>query len=538
MNIDFLKDFDKRMKKVGMFALINYNSFFKNILKNYGFDVPYESTNLIYVIMIFIMEQSLKEEDCTLDHIAMFIEEVDKEYFNKGLNYDQCKAIGDFVVNTVICNNGETMYFKGYNFEKAEYEDINISIINNKTVEIEEVRRTSYYLTEEGYYLLLGTLEVESNLKLTVQEMIFDLHLKRADYDKAIDDVKKLFNLSRIQLQKIEESIRIIKENVFDFSSQDYDNILNNNMSIIETQKKSFKGYKDYVSEREKEITDNNINIDKFDEEDYKALINLGIIKKQLSRVIDEHQKILNSHFDFKKAYSEALTDMTAFSAIKRININRDLYEPILMDFSKLDAIPKILRSLFIQKSTQYYNIQKCVQTQRVIKVKDYEDEVAITFDEESLKEERERELRIKAIKYKGILEMLLNYLVEQDELKATLEEIIMDLLEKVELKNVFIPTIEMFREVMIELLKVNSINIDEISKEAKSSIAEENISGFRLNNTLLAIINEQKRFKKIKFIEVRRDFGGKELKIFGAEDKDGYIKTVRCSNLIFEVKL
>ena len=42
-----------------------------------------------------------------------------------------------------------------------------------------EVRRTSYYLTEDGYNLLLSTLEIENNMKITIHEMIFRMHLVR-----------------------------------------------------------------------------------------------------------------------------------------------------------------------------------------------------------------------------------------------------------------------------------------------------------------------------------------------------------------------
>ena len=40
----------------------------------------------------------------------------------------------------------------------------------------QELKRTSYYLTDEGYELMLSTLEVDSHLQLTIQEMIFKLH--------------------------------------------------------------------------------------------------------------------------------------------------------------------------------------------------------------------------------------------------------------------------------------------------------------------------------------------------------------------------
>lgn len=44
----------------------------------------------------------------------------------------------------------------------------------NKIVYVEnEVRRTSYYLTDDGYNLLLSTLEIEDNMKFNIHEIIF-----------------------------------------------------------------------------------------------------------------------------------------------------------------------------------------------------------------------------------------------------------------------------------------------------------------------------------------------------------------------------
>lgn len=536
MKLDFLKDFDKRMKKIGAYALISYNSVNKAVLKNYGFEPVQEGTNLIYAVMLYIMEQSLKEEICTIDDIAAFVEDTDRLYFHKQLDASQCRSTADFVVNTVLCNNGEAMYFKGFHFESASYKDINISLVNNETVEIDAVRRTSYYLTEDGYYLLLGTLEVESNMKLTIQEMIFKLHLEKADYDQAIEAVKQLFNMSRIQLQKIEDSIRQIRENVFSFLPEEYDSILSANMNIIEKQKNSFNGYRDYVSERERDLIENNIDVHNLNQEDEKALEDLGIIKKQLSKVIDEHQRILNFHFDFKKVYSDALLDMTAFSAIKRISFTQDLYEPILQNMEKLESLPKILRPIYKKGLPKYYNIKKCIQPQRVIKVRDEEDEVAITFDEHSLKEERERRLRIKLGKYKSVLETLLIHLIGSEEGHITLEDILYRLDGNEEMRSSLIPSAEIFREVMIELLKSNRISIVELQREAQRDVDYKSMIGFELNVMLLQIIDKNPRFKRIKAIETVRDFSNKELKVYDVITGDGYIKTVTCSNLVFKI--
>ena len=67
---------------------------------------------------------------------------------------------------------------------------MHISYVANRIVYLDqEVRRTSYYLTDDGYNLILSTLEIESNMKLTIHEMIFQMHLEKQSYDKAVDEI-------------------------------------------------------------------------------------------------------------------------------------------------------------------------------------------------------------------------------------------------------------------------------------------------------------------------------------------------------------
>ncbi|WP_026477582.1 hypothetical protein [Alkaliphilus transvaalensis] len=534
MEYDFLNHFEKRMQHVGMYALLNYNSFYKDTLRNYGFDPLYEGTNIVFSILIFIMEKSLKEEDCTIDHISEFVFDINRKYFLKEINRDGAKEIADFMVNTLLGNKGEPMYFSCFNFQKGEYEEVSISYLNNKTIYVDNIRRTSYYLTEEGYHFLLGTLEIESNLKLTVQEFIFKLHLDKADYTKAIDDVKGLFNISRIQLQRIEESIRKIKENVLSFSAENYDSILKDNLEIIKKQKDSFQNYRQYVEARQKEIYDSNITMESIKDNE-EALEKLNIIKKYLSKVIYEQQRIIHSHFDFKMVYSNALLDMTAFSVIKRINIKRDLYEPILRDITKIKALPKILRPLFIGNLDKVYNIAKAAEKQRVIKQDEDVTEEVYDFDEVSFKEEREAKLRLKKEKYKGVLETVLFELLKTKDQTLTLEALLKQS-EELSNKSKLVPTIEIFREVMIELLKVGNINIEELRTEAKQSVRENSIEIFELNKTLLRLIDTYESFKEIKRIEISKDLRDKKLTIYGTKTEEGIVKTVQCSNIIFKL--
>ena len=98
-------------------------------------------------------------------------------------------------------------------------------------------------------------------MKLTIHEMIFKMHLERATYDKALDEVKNIFNLMRIQLQKIEEAMNRIRRNVLNYSVSDYQKILQENLTTIDETNSKFAEYRNVVITRAKEIEEKNIDI-------------------------------------------------------------------------------------------------------------------------------------------------------------------------------------------------------------------------------------------------------------------------------------
>ncbi len=123
-----------------------------------------------------------------------------------------------FIVNVVLSDEGRAMYFPCFDFEKKEYIDTHISYIENRVVYLEDqTKRTSYKLTDQGYNLILSTLEMEGNMKLSVHEMIFRMHLERSTYDRALEEIKHIFNLLQIRLQKNEEALNRIRRNALEY---------------------------------------------------------------------------------------------------------------------------------------------------------------------------------------------------------------------------------------------------------------------------------------------------------------------------------
>ena len=375
MQYEFLKNFPKRMKHVGLYVVLIQNSIQKTTWKQFGFMRADEQINLIFAVMLYIMEQSLKEENCTMDDIGACIDTLNSQYFQKNLTYDDCRQLGDFLVNTVLSNEGKAMYFDGFDFEQNAYDTMHVSYVANRVVYSEQdLKRTSYYLTDDGYNLLLSTLEIENNMKLTIHEMIFQLHLEKQSYDKAVDAIKNVFSLMHNQLQKIQEAMGRIRRNALNYSVKNYEEILLENLDTISDTKQKFQNYREMVQSRKKALEDENINVRRLSEKDEEKLGNLREIEMYLNRTIDEHQRILNSHFDLKEVYTKELEALAQMSLIKRFSLRTELYDKILENPKHLENIEYFLRPLFNRDVEKTYNINKAFELQKPVRKKEEKD--------------------------------------------------------------------------------------------------------------------------------------------------------------------
>ncbi|MEY8389913.1 hypothetical protein D3Z36_16230 [Lachnospiraceae bacterium] len=534
MQYEFLKHFPRRMKNVGLYAVLVQNSLQKASWKKYGFQKADEQFNVIFAVLLYIMEQSLKEEYCTMDDIGAYIDNVNAQYFGKQMTYEDCRALGDFIVNVVLSNEGRTMYFDGFNFEHSAYQIINISYVANRIVYSEQdVKRTSYYLTDDGYNLLLSTLEIENNMKLTIHEMIFQMHLEKQSYDKAVDEIKNVFNLLRIQLQKIQEAMGKIRRNALNYSVRDYQEILNENLETISDTKAKFQNYRELVKSRVRELEESDINVRRLTKKEEEKLENLREIEQYLNRTIDEHQKILNSHFDLKSLYTKELEALSQMSFIQRFPLRTSLYDKILEQPQALERLEYFLRPLFCREVEKSYNLNKAFQLQRPLrKNKETEEEETLDFDVGAWEKEQEKIRREKLRRYEKSLSYLLERAQKQGEI--TLEELARQVREEGGQKDL-IPNVQIFKEIMVELIRNKEINIPALQKEQREYIGEQS-GEFQLNVMLLYLIEEYPQFADIVRIETYRMEDGKTIHFPEVLDEDGEMRTVRCSNVQIQV--
>jgi hypothetical protein len=486
-----------------------------------------------FIVLLYIMEQSLKDEPCTMDDIGGYIETINKRWLKKSLSYDQCKELGEFIVNVILGNEGKVMYFQGYDFDEADYKDIHISFVNNKIIYLDgDIRRTSYYLTDDGYDLMLSTLEIEGNMKLTIHEMIFKLHIEKSSYDKAVDDIKNIFNLLRIQIQKIQEAMRKIKQNALNYSGSEYKSLLEDNLATIGKTKKQFIGYRETIRNRVKELEEQDINIKKLDKKDSENLNHLKIIEGYLNRSIDEHQKILSTHFDFKALYSKELEELSQMTLIKRFDLRSELYDQVLKNQNSIKTLDYFLRPLLKKDLDQSYQLNKALEFQKPIRTRlSVDEEEILSFDEEGWLEEQNAKMRDKLNKYRECVKTIL--ILANSAGEITLNEIKNKLNGDYE---TLIPTVEIFKEVIIELLKSKAICVKDLKLERDEHLNDQTMQDFQLNECILDLIERNTDLNSITQIMTYRLDAKDTVSFENIVSEDGSSKRLKCSNFLIKI--
>ena len=258
------------------------------------------------------------------------------------------------------------------------------------------------------------------------------------------------------------------------------------------------------------------------------------MIEEYLTRVLDEHQKILNSHFDLKILYTEELERLSQARLIQRFSMRRDLYDKVLKQADTLKNMDMFLRPLFNRNPEKIYNLNKAFSYEKSVNAgmeKDTEEEV--DFDEEAFRREKEEKLQKKLLVYEKSLQYLL------EKASVTGEVSLGQLKDRLDIypeeKEIFIPNVDVFKEIMVELIRNRTIDIATLKKERREYIQEQP-DGFQLNEMILKLVEEQPENNDITSIEVERLENEEAITFSEIKDEENRRKTIRCSNVLIRI--
>ena len=107
---------------------------------------------------------------------------------------------------------------------------------------------------------------------------------------------------------------------------------------------------------------------------------------------------------------------------------------------------------------------------------------------------------------------------------------------EQTKLQETLIPNVDIFKEIMIELIKSKEIDLVALRKEKSEYIADETLD-FQLKDMILSIVDQDDRKRTISRIYIYRTKENHVVEFANVCDERGIYRTIRCSNVELRIE-
>lgn len=383
-NLSCLDRFEERMRFVSFFAQLAFQTGpTKRAWKTSGFGTSQqEQFTLLVMVMLFIMERSINEEVCTKDDIAEFIEATDRAIWHRGMTSEQCRGLSQFIVDTLLINDGTLMTFRTYSSATGGLVDIPVQFVRDEYWQPDSRtdKRITYRMTDIGYSCLFATLELEDSTSVPLQRLIVSYLLNQGDFDNALQHVRKINQTLKQQKQKLADDIHAIRQNVSEYRIDRYGDTMDAMFAEIDAANQEFREYKELAASKiaaleqtqrevreaaeaaaamaaqvtpagtapaQSQVTQSQVTPSmarqraEFAAKTRHQLTSLRDIKESLDQGLLLESEILHLAQDMSGAYSEALDSSLAagIDATHRYPFPARVYAPLLDDARLLESV-------------------------------------------------------------------------------------------------------------------------------------------------------------------------------------------------------
>lgn len=465
-NLMFLDNFEKRMEKLSYTYLIDYQVDKKSVVfEKYNIDRQ-DMLNIVYSTLCFIMDKTLKDEDCLMDDIIDFLDIILNEYyFNESLNKDEISEIARYIIVKVLRNDGKQFTFKIKNYSSGKTEIVNYYLIKSQPSLLDKTI-SSYKLTEEGYRLLLNTYETDQRLQVELQSIILTESIKRRNFKNSIATIRQMDNIIRVQIANVKEMIKQIKENIFDIKIDTFANMYNENINVIKEQKENLLKIERLILKSQEDIR----NAEYIEKENEEALKDLEEIKKYIDRLIEQSTIMVDYHFDLKTEYLSALKSISQSFNKNHLSFSKTYLLPIEENIKILDNSHLLLQSLIKPNTNKILNYNKIFDEFKIIQDDKNEEDINVETIEDEENIEEKNNAALKQIYFKSV-DMLVSKIkdfISQGYYEFSMKSLIYNLDETEYI--LLIPNIRIFTEILIYILRIGTIDFKTIYDKNKNT--------------------------------------------------------------------
>lgn len=529
---DFLNNFHKRMEKISYSFLIDYKVSLSNAFKDDFNNI--ELINLVYTLMCYVLDCSLRDEECTLSDMNIFLEEILINYYEKNFLEEEVSKLTKHIVYKILRNDGKPFEFSSIDYINNEKKSFNYHLLKQKPSK-KDYNKGAFFLTKEGYRLILGALEVDERTQIDINQMILELSLEKKNFSQGLMAVENLNSLITAQINILNNFIYQARENIFSLEQKQFEENFMKDIEVLKEQNNKFDELSHVISAEEKRLLQANDNISS---NEYQSLKQLVRIKELLHSITYKAGDLISKHFQFKEEYIKAIEEASYYYYNKRINIKDEIIKPIEEDASRLEEIYKLFYPLFKPRLRKHFNINYIFNEQNLYQKEDDELDIEVSFLEDEEKERLEKQKSRE--EYEGIVCLILEFIINN---KETDLETMIEYYNKqpIEVYRKLIPTIRKFSEVIIDLLRIGVINIREIINEQQEAYEHEEIE----YDLRLLLVNEfvnKYAFQEINKLSIYKMSDIKMLEIKEKIDENHkedikMLEVLRCPNIIMKVE-
>lgn len=521
MNKHFYTDMAQRAYSISLFGelfvLLRSKA---QTLTHYGFTKIEDQIMLVFLLLRIIMEKTLKDEYCTIDDMALELMEMNGDIFHLPLDYSQCKSLALLIVDHILSNSGEPIEFQA--FYKAElFPSI---FINYLTTIVFDGNKVSYRMSDDGFHLMLSTLEMEQNMQLQFRDMIFQMQLKKRNYSKALDEIRHIFDILKMKELEFKDQTARIKKNAEDLNSQQYKEMIDENFEVMDESRERFSTYQEHVKEQIEKIGQS-MQESTIDPSQIENLRTLDQISSLLHRSLTTLANILNSLMNFSTVFTQELNLQLQASSRQRYSFSSLVLEPVLKQADLLSKIDHYLHPLFMRQPSPQFQLDHAFEYRRIIvrEEKDFQLEIDDEYDErlmERLKQERRQQ--------KDDLNHSL-FLVLQELLKTSDKTVTLAELGQLE---GLLPNVRHAKVLLSSWINTQHFSLDALKKERKELVFDEEVP-YSFSLSLLEMLSLLPELQQYKEIVLSKEKG----KVFYHLQEDGLNIKIEMDNLRFSLK-
>lgn len=463
---DYLESFEKRMEFVGVVdSIVNRKN------KNQEIESWFQENqldNLFFTLLVYIMEQTLSEnDDCTIENMAAFMEQI-LPFYNHKFSYDKVKTLTEYMVKDILQNGGALKNFDTMCYGER-MKTVRVRLISDKIL---EDNRIIYQLTDQGYDFLFRTKEVDRELDFKLEQLKLKELLKRKNYKHAVAQSKNLISMLRQKKKELEEFIYRVRQNIHEIDKSEYEKILSETYTLIDEEYEGMQDIRISVEQDETRINQERESNGYLDDTMIKALDSLFEIKRNIQTVIAEQRNLIGRRFSMNQVYEETIQNSFFASIVKRYDFEKEMLEPLArIKEGTIPFLPELFGPLSMPSLNKKLNLNLIYERQGKLKEVSQED---LDVTEEELKESRLlEEVKLNNEIHFRIIERLFKYAGGKQE-TFTFGEFYRYLEDKTkriniytENKRIFLIMLKLYEIQEIDTIKWRNRNFDEEITEA-----------------------------------------------------------------------